>query len=375
MAEESTADTAVIDGSAPASPSEAAPAPEGSPSSPGTPLAPTPVSVETSPLLAPSAAEAVTERLAQARPDLVPEPLRVTTGTEQGNLERQPVGEPPTGADTGSLLDWRGALPLPLRNDPTLAKYGSLEAAGKALIEMQSFIGRSIQIPQAEAPQEEWNRVWEKLGWPKTPGEYGVTLPEMPEGLPPISDAFRDRILIEGHAMGLTPKQMQGWIDLAARVVVEGNQMQAQEMAASRAAGQQELQRQFGADAPRRLEKARLFLAQTGGGRFGGEYGVRAAEKWLESPLANDPDIIATFADAFDLTSEGQFIDSGFASLGTTPEALQAELNELTAKANNGALPMAQRVAASDARRPLFAQLAAMQEAQNRRGAGGLPRR
>jgi len=298
-----------------------------------------------------------------------PESVKVTTGTELG-IQPLTREDPGTGAEKGSLLDWRSALSLDIRNDPILAKYNSLEEAGKALVHQGRLLGRSVQVPQTpDAPPEEWQRVWEKMGWPKTPGEYQVKVPEMPEGVPPLTDAFRDRLLIAGHALGLTPPQMQGWLDEAGRLFIEGKQMEAAQEARSKAEGQQEMTRVFGADAPRRLEKARLFFSQTAAGRFGGEYGQRAAEKFIASPLANDPDIVATFADAFDMTNEGNFIESSFVGVGVSREALQGQIAELTAKANDQKLSMTERVRASEARRPLFQQLAAIDEADARRGA------
>lgn len=237
-----------------------------------------------------------------------------------------------TGADGGNLLDWRSSLAPEVRDAPVLQKYGSLNEAVRAFVNAESLIGRSVQIPPKDAPQEVRDKFFERLGRPKTARDYALTVPDLPKGVEwdkELTAAFAE----EAHAMGLTQEQYDRLVAWEGRRIgqamnlVEGHQAQA------RADGQRKLAQEFGAAAPRKLQQAQYFFEQVGGGRFGGEYGKRAWEAVVASGLANNPDVIATFADAFDQIAEGEFVEAGgWGGNVATREQLDTRRQELLRK-------------------------------------------
>lgn len=277
----------------------------------------------------------------------------------------------PTGADTGSMLDWRGGFEPELRNDPVLQQYKTMQDAARGLVHAQRMIGRSIQLPQGDNPPEgEWQRVWEKLGWPKAPGDYQLTEPDLGED-PATHEArtlapeFKTQLLETAHAVGLNSKQTQAFLDMAGRLIVQSDKLQQGQAAMREAEGKRSLAQAFGASAPRMMEQARLAFEQLPTGRFGGEYGQRAYEKLKASELFHDPDIVATFSNIWEQLSEGQFLEGTFPGLGVSRDTIQAQINELMAKDFDGKTTLAEK----DKLRQLYQQRTQIDETQNRQRA------
>ena len=274
-----------------------------------------------------------------------------------------------TGAENGSLLDWRGGFDPEIRSNPTLAKYANANEAAKALIHLSQLQGRSIQIPQGEASPEEWARVWEKLGRPKAPGDYQVKPPDLPEGVTWDTE-MQAQFLETAHALGLNQSQAQALMDFEGRRVTQAMKLMEGRQAQAQVDAKRALAQEFGAAAPRKLEEARLLFTQLVAGRFGGEYGMRAAEKLNNSELGSDPDVVASFSALFSMLDEGQFVESAWGGVQTSPDVLESRKNELLARQFDAKTSPADKQTIQSELQGIYRQLAVVREAQERRTAG-----
>lgn len=123
------------------------------------------------------------------------------TGTEGGDkgspaaTQTQGTVDPFAGLETGSL-DWLG-------------KNGIKDVPGlvKKAVETEKLIGTSIRLPGEDAKQEDWDKVWSRLGKPDKADGYELAPPAtMPEGLP-YNQQFADWFKGAAHKASL-PKAM-----------------------------------------------------------------------------------------------------------------------------------------------------------------------
>ncbi|QQS11062.1 MAG: hypothetical protein IPK81_15815 [Rhodospirillales bacterium] len=127
------------------------------------------------------------------------------------------IDRPVETAAPAPAVDWRDALPLELRDDPTLRDVRDVAGLAKGYIHAQRLVGADrIPVPGRNADPEAWAMVFDRLGRPRSPDGYSLERPaemELPydEGL---ESAFRER----AHALGLLPEQAAGlyawWLDL-----------------------------------------------------------------------------------------------------------------------------------------------------------------
>ena len=91
------------------------------------------------------------------------------------------------------------------RNDTDLSKYTSQDAFIKAVIEDRKANGEAIKLPGEEASDEEWAKVYNKLGRPETPEGYELTK-TLPEGLD-FNEELYNGFIENIHTAGLSKKQ------------------------------------------------------------------------------------------------------------------------------------------------------------------------
>ena len=296
--------------------------------------------------------------------------------TETRTDPKPPV-TPDTKADDTLIKNWRLLADPEFRDDPVLGKYETVNEALKALVHQGRLLGNSIQIPREGAGETQWRAIWEKLGCPKSAGEYAIADPDMGKdddgnarGLAPN---FLVSLLETAHTAGLNNQQAQALVNFAARTVVQSENIQAGEMAMRKAEGERMLYEAFAGDAASMLQKATMAISRLGEGRYGGgTYAQRAAEKIRSSPLGNDVDVIAALANLWDNMGEGQFIESSTGGGMQTRDAIMADIQTFGAVMNDTSKPLAERQAAQQKQYRLFQDLDAMDEAAARRQGMGM---
>lgn len=107
---------------------------------------------------------------------------------------------------TPAPTDWRAGLPDDLKGHKTLEKFKDPAALAKSYIQMESFRGRSVVIPAADAPPEEQADFYKKLGVPETSDAYKIEPPQGQQFHPELVKSAQQMF----HALKLTPQQAQG---------------------------------------------------------------------------------------------------------------------------------------------------------------------
>lgn len=124
---------------------------------------------------------------------------------------------PPAGGGQGEVNvpgDWTAALPEDTRKvatakgwDKSKSPSDAFAVAAKSYSDLEARLGKSIVIPDANAPKEDYDKLYAALGKPKTPGDYSFKLPEgVPDNFP-YDDAFATEFKNTAHVAGLLPKQ------------------------------------------------------------------------------------------------------------------------------------------------------------------------
>ena len=75
--------------------------------------------------------------------------------------------------------------------------------------ELEGRLGKAIVIPEANAPREDYDKVYTALGKPKTPGDYVFRLPQGVSDKFPYDDAFATDYKNWSHEADLSPRQAQ----------------------------------------------------------------------------------------------------------------------------------------------------------------------
>lgn len=98
--------------------------------------------------------------------------------------------------------------------------------------ELESRLGKSVVLPTAESPKEDYDKLYTALGKPKTPGEYSLKLPAGVDPSFPYDDGFATEYKNWSHEADLSPRQAQTIHDkfvlrAQAQAVAHGQAMQA----------------------------------------------------------------------------------------------------------------------------------------------------
>ena len=94
---------------------------------------------------------------------------------------------------------FRDSLPEDLRSNPSLKNINDVGSLAKSYVHAQRMVGADkIPLPGSNSTDDDWIKVYDKLGRPADIKDYDVTMPEMFDG-----NGFRESI----HAAGLNQKQ------------------------------------------------------------------------------------------------------------------------------------------------------------------------
>ena len=94
---------------------------------------------------------------------------------------------------------FRDSLPEDLRTNPSLKNINDVGSLAKSYVHAQRMVGADkIPLPGSNSTDDDWIKVYDKLGRPADIKDYDVTMPDMFDG-----NGFRESI----HAAGLNQKQ------------------------------------------------------------------------------------------------------------------------------------------------------------------------
>lgn len=125
-----------------------------------------------------------------------------------------PAGSPPPAGGGGDLAalaaNFKQALASEFQTHPAMADIKDLNGLAKSYISAQQMIGADkIVLPKQDAPPEEWNAIWRKLGAPETADGYDFSQVQLPGGLQVNKDmdAFAKSMF---HKHGIPAEKAKG---------------------------------------------------------------------------------------------------------------------------------------------------------------------
>ena len=115
-----------------------------------------------------------------------------------------------TNTPTKQNTDWKANLSDEIRNEKSLENISDIESLAKGYVHAQRLVGADkIPVPNKFATEEDWNKVYEKLGRPKSADEYKFNLPEDKT----VDEAALKSFAEQAHKLGLLPGQADGLLN------------------------------------------------------------------------------------------------------------------------------------------------------------------
>ncbi len=194
-----------------------------------------------------------------------------------------------------------------MKDFPTLAK---------SYVAAQKFVGGSVRVPKDDAPQEEWDKFYGKLGRPESADGYQFPIPDV-DLEAPLTKHILGTFKKTAHGLGLTPRQAQG----IALAYVDMERQAEKTNAAATATRIEELKTEWGAAYENNIAIARSAARQLFGQRF--------IDSLNRSGYGNDPDLIRGMLKVGkDLMEDGVIeVGEGFSSLQSTQDEINKVLN------------------------------------------------
>lgn len=226
---------------------------------------------------------------------------------------------------------FQDSLPEDLRGNPSLKNFNDVGSLAKSYVHAQRMVGADkIPLPGNNSTDDDWSRVYDKLGRPADIKDYDVSLPEIFE-----DDGFRKSI----HAAGLNQKQaasvaqfMQSQTE-AANGKLDAYREQAKLDTETELRA--EYGKAFGEKVQRAQATAKYLLGSKGDPTSEDNIlgNIRLADGRM---LGDHPDIIRMFEAMSHEIAEDD-LDGVTTESAMTPQDAQDEIDQLQADRKNGA--------------------------------------
>ncbi len=269
------------------------------------------------PALAPTPGPGLTDRVAVSAPALPAATAR-------------PSGDP----------DWRSTLDGDLRR--VAAKFETPADVVRSYSELEKRLGRSVVLPDRGASPEEIDAFHERLGWPRSPEEYDI---QLPEGLAGDAENQATRgFLAAMHRAGAAGPAVQAAIDWYAGALTDSASAEEKATAARQAQAEADLRRDWGDAYDRMIAGARRAARQ-----FGGPDMLSLFE---QAGIAHHPALLRAFAAIGAATAEDSLLAADGGGAGASA---QKRINGLMAE--HYGRPSYVSSAVQDELRTLYAEL------------------
>lgn len=213
--------------------------------------------------------------------------------------------------------NWKEALPEDLKTDPSLSSIMDIQSLAKSYIHGQKMIGRDkIVIPDKFATDEDWSKVYQKLGVPESADKYEFKVPEgMDED---FVKGFKDLAVKNG----ILPKQADKLFEFYnshVDKVISNNEAENKRIFEESVNG---LKKEWGQGYERKLQAA--------SGLFNQIADEESKKVFNESGLGNNPVVIKMFAKLAEQMGEDKFVNANnIGSVGLTPSEAQQKINDI----------------------------------------------
>jgi len=217
--------------------------------------------------------------------------------------------------------DWKASLSDEIRNEKSLENISDIESLAKSFVHAQKLVGADkIPVPNKFATDEDWNKVYEKLGRPKSADEYKFNLPEDKT----VDEAALKGFADQAHKLGLLPGQADGVVkfynDMIGAELADANSIAV----AAREKATSELKTEWGQAYDQKIAAANNVV------RSVLPDGFMSMNMEDGTKLGDNPVVIKAFAMLAEKMGEDKIISSD-GPIMMTPKALDKEINSLTA--------------------------------------------
>ncbi len=198
-------------------------------------------------------------------------------------------------AQPAPIADWRVEhLPVAMRDNPTLSKFGNVEALANEHINVQKVIGADkIPRPQDDWTPEQYDDFYTKLGRPANVDDYDLEgVAEVPEGVP-FDGEFQSAAVAKMHELGLNSAQVKGLLNFNNEYVGGKHEASAGEIERSVQAGITDLRNEWGKSYDAQVDMATRALNAAAGDSADQIRGIQLADGSL---LGDNPAIVRAFA-------------------------------------------------------------------------------
>jgi len=190
-------------------------------------------------------------------------------------------GGEPAGNQPSPEPDWAGNLPEAIK--PKVTKFKSPEDLAKSYVELESRMGKSVQVPGKDASEEELSNWYNRIGRPDSPDGYELANVERDANLPQDQQGAEQQFARAAHQNGLTKEQARRmW-----KYMLDSSAGMLNAINASRKEGLQKAETELRAELGTEYGSG-LQLMKRVVGRFA-DAPARAA---LDEGLGNDPRLI-----------------------------------------------------------------------------------
>jgi len=217
--------------------------------------------------------------------------------------------------------DWKASLSDEIRNEKSLENISDIESLAKSFVHAQKLVGADkIPVPNKFATDEDWNKVYEKLGRPKSADEYKFNLPEDKT----VDEAALKGFADQAHKLGLLPGQADGVVkfynDMIGAELSNANSIAT----AAREKATSELKTEWGQAYDQKIAAANNVV------RSVLPDGFMSMNMEDGTKLGDNPVVIKAFAMLAEKMGEDKIVSSD-GPMMMTPKALDKEINSLTA--------------------------------------------
>jgi hypothetical protein len=230
-----------------------------------------------------------------------------------------PAAEPKTEGQqqTVTAPEW---VPAELRENKSITKFKEPGELAKSYVNLEKMLGSRTEVPADDAPKEQWDAWFKKIGVPETADGYDP--PAVPEGMTldqGILKATREKF----RELGVPKAQAKKLMDWYITQEIERTNSILRERAVQHEQGMESLNKKWGAAAPRQIALCQRVVAELGG---------ESVKKILdETGVGNEPAIVEFLARVGGMMEEDKLITQ--VNVGTSKEQAEAEIAKIRAEA------------------------------------------
>lgn len=212
--------------------------------------------------------------------------------------------------------NWKDSLPDDLKADPSLSSIMDIQSLAKSYVHGQKMIGKDkIIIPDKFATDEDWSKVYQKLGVPESADKYELKADGMDED---FVKGFKELAVKNGILPRQADKLFEFYNSHVDKVISD-NETENKKVFEESVNG---LKKEWGNGYERKLQAA--------SGLFNSIADEDSKKIFNESGLGNNPVVIKMFAKLAEQMGEDKFVNAeSIGSMGMTPAEAQTKINEI----------------------------------------------